>query len=430
VHASASFTAYNLHPFCYCGVTTIQYLTALFSSQIIPNGARHGKPSKVSHNKRSIYDTEHQHLRDGLQRFLNENAAPQLAQWEAQGHADKSIWKQLGELGAMSAMIPSEYGGSAGDMRMASVIYEEIGRCGVAGVGGIGVHDIVAYYLQRHGSDQLKNTWLPKAVSGDALFAVAMTEPGAGSDLRGIKTRAELIGDHYLLNGSKIFITNGMTADAIAVVCRTDPKAPRGALSILLVDTTSPGFTRGRKLEKIGQKSQDIAELFFEDVKVPASNLIGIEGRGLNLLMSELPFERLLIGLMALGAAKAAYTHTMEYVENRTAFGKNIAEFQNTRYALAEMRTDIEVGEAFTDRCVAAQMDNTLTTEQASMCKLWLTEMQDRVVDRCVQLHGGNGYMWEYPVAKLYADSRVQRIYGGTSEIMKELISRSPHLDS
>lgn len=384
----------------------------------------------MSHSKRTIYGTEHQHLRDELQRFLNEYAVPRLTQWEAQGHADKSIWKQLGALGAMSAMIPAEYGGSAGDMRMASVIYEEIGRCGVAGVGGIGVHDIVAYYLQHHGSEQLKNTWLPKAASGDALFAVAMTEPGAGSDLRGIKTRAELIGDHYLLNGSKIFITNGMTADAIAVVCRTDPQAPRGALSILLVDTSSTGFIRGRKLEKMGQKSQDIAELFFEDVKVPASNLIGIEGRGLNLLMSELPFERLLIGLIALGAAKAAYAHTIEYVENRTAFGKNIAEFQNTRYALAELRTDIEVGEAFVDRCVEAQLNKTLTTEQASMCKLWLTEMQDRVVDKCVQLHGGNGYMWEYPVAKLYADSRVQRIYGGTSEIMKELISRSPHLDS
>ena len=365
-----------------------------------------------------------------MQRFLKQHAVPHLEDWETQGHADRLIWKQLGELGAMSVMIPEEYGGTAGDMAMAAVIYEEIGRSGVAGVGGIGVHDIVAYYLQHHGSDELKNTWLPRAVSGDTLFAVAMTEPGAGSDLRGIKTRAELAGDHYILNGSKIFITNGMMADAVAVVCRTDPDAERGGHSILLVDAASPGFKRGRKLDKLGQKSQDIAELYFEDVAVPATNLIGTEGRGLNLLMSELPFERLLIGLIALGAAKAAYEHTTQYVESRTAFGKNIAAFQNTRYKLAELRTDIEVGEAFVDRCVAARCYNNLSTEQASMCKLWLTEMQDRVIDQCLQLHGGYGYMWEYPIAKLYADSRVQRIYGGTSEIMKELISRSPALDS
>jgi len=377
---------------------------------------------QVNHTKRPIYDTEHQLLREEMRRFLTENASPHLESWEKQGYADKSIWTQLGELGAMSVMIPGDFGGTDGDMRMASVIYEEIGRAGVAGVGGIGVHDIVAYYLQHHGSETLKSTWLPRAVSGETLFAVAMTEPGAGSDLRGIKTRAELADDHYILNGSKIFITNGMMADAVAVVCRTDSSAERGALSILLVDANSEGFKRGRKLEKLGQKSQDVAELFFEDVSVPATNIIGKEGKGLNLLMAELPFERLLIGIMALGAAKAAYEHTIQYVENRSAFGKNIAAFQNTRYKLAELRTDIEVGEAFVDRCVAAQCDNALSTEQASMCKLWLTEMQDRVIDQCLQLHGGYGYMWEYPIAKLYADSRVQRIYGGTSEIMKELI--------
>jgi len=384
----------------------------------------------VSHSKRTIYDTEHQLLREEMQRFLKNHATPQLEKWESQGYADKSFWKQLAALGAMSVMIPEEYGGTDGNMHMAAVIYEETGRAGVAGVGGIGVHDIVSYYLQHHGSEDLKSTWLPRAVSGDTLFAVAMTEPGAGSDLRGIKTRAELTDDHYILNGSKIFITNGMMADAVAVVCRTDSKSERGGLSILLVDAGSQGFTRGRKLEKLGQKSQDVAELFFEDVVVPASNLIGTEGRGLNLLMAELPFERLLIGLMALGAAKAAYEHTVRYVESRSAFGKNIAAFQNTRYTIAEIRTDIEVGEAFVDRCVAAQSNNSLSTEQASMCKLWLTEMQDRVIDRCLQLHGGYGYMWDYPIAKLYADSRVQRIYGGTSEIMKELISRSPELDS
>ncbi len=384
----------------------------------------------MSYKKRPIYDAEHDLLRDELRRFLEQHAVPHLDQWEADGHAARSFWNQLGEFGALSAMIPSEYGGAGADMRMASVIYEEIGRCGVAGAGGIGVHDIVAYYLQHHASEELKQIWLPKAVSGNALFAVAMTEPGAGSDLRGIKTSAELSGDHYTLNGSKIFITNGMMADAIAVVCRTDTQDSRRGFSLLLVDTNSDGFKRGKKLEKLGQKSQDIAELYFEDVKVPTSNLIGTEGKGLNLLMSELPFERLLIGLIALGAAKSAYHHTFSYVQERQAFGKAIGDFQNTKYTLAELRTEIEVGEAFVDRCVAAQRESSLTTEQASMCKLWLSEMQDRVIDQCLQLHGGYGYMWEYPIARLYADSRVQRIYGGTSEIMKEVISRTPALDS
>jgi len=384
----------------------------------------------MTYRKRSIYESDHDLLRSQIRRFLAENAIPFVTDWEAQGYADRKIWNQLGELGAMSAMLPEEFGGSDGDMRTAAVIYEEIGRCGVAGIGGIGVHDIVAYYLQHNASEALKNTWLPKAASGEALFAVAMTEPGAGSDLRGIKTQASRSGDHYILNGSKIFITNGMVADAIAVVCRTDLEASRGGLSILLVETNSEGFSRGRKLEKLGQRSQDIAELFFEDVKVPATNIIGEEGRGLNLLMAELPFERLLIGLIALGAAKCAYEHTLNYVQDRKAFGKNIAEFQNTRYKLAELRTEIEVGEAFVDRCVDSYKDKSLSTEQASMCKLWLSEMQDRVMDTCLQLHGGYGYMWEYPIARLYADSRVQRIYGGTSEIMKELISRTPSLDS
>ncbi|OED36325.1 acyl-CoA dehydrogenase [Chromatiales bacterium (ex Bugula neritina AB1)] len=384
----------------------------------------------MSFSKREIYQHEHELMRNELQRFLQREAVPKLDAWEAQGHADRQIWNQLGEIGVMAAMVPERYNGGGADMRMAAVIYEEIGRCGVAGLGGIGVHDIVAYYLLNKGSDELKNQWLPRATSGETLFAVAMTEPAAGSDLRGIKTHAERDGDSYIVNGSKIFITNGIAADAVAVVCRTDPSAERGGLSLILVESNSAGFKRGRNLEKMGQKSQDTAELFFEDVRVPAGNLIGELHRGLNLLMAELPFERLLIGLTALGAAKGAYEETHNYVSDRKAFGQTLATFQNTRYKLAELRTEIEVGEAFVDRCVAAHMTGELTTEQASMCKLWLTEMQDKVVDTCVQLHGGYGYMWEYSIAKRYADSRVQRIYGGTSEIMKEVISRSLPLDS
>lgn len=384
----------------------------------------------MTFTKRTIYQPEHELLRDELKRFLISEVVPKIDDWEAQGHADRDAWRQLGALGAMSAMVSEAYGGTGGDMIAAAVIYEEIGRCGVAGLGGIGVHDIVSYYIQNNATEALKQQWLPKAASGEALFAVAMTEPAAGSDLRGIRTSAERDGDDYIVNGSKIFITNGIIADAIAVVCRTDPTAERGGLSIILVETNSAGFKRGHNLKKLGQKSQDTAELFFEDVRVPGTNVIGEENRGLNLLMQELPFERLLIGLIALGSAKGAYAETVNYVKDRKAFGQTVSSFQNTRYKLAELRTDIEVGEAFVDRCVAAHAVGELTTEQASMCKLWLTEMQDRVIDACLQLHGGYGYMWEYPIAKFYADSRVQRIYGGTSEIMKELISRSTALDS
>ncbi len=384
----------------------------------------------MSFNKRQIYDSEHNLLREEISRFLDSEVVPQLDRWEEQGHADRQIWNQLGELGAMCPMIPESYGGPGSDMRASAVIYEELGRCGVAGVGGVYVHDIVAYYLLNNGSEELKQHWLPKAVTGETLFAVAMTEPAAGSDLRGIRTKAERDGDEFVINGSKIFITNGITADAIAVACRTDPAAERGGISLILIESKSDGFKRGRHLKKLGQKSQDAAELFFEDVRVPVGNIIGKENRGLNLLMAELPFERLLIGLAALGAAKGAYAETLAYVQEREAFGESVASFQNTRFTLADLRTQIEVGEAFVDRCVEAHAQRELTTEQASMCKLWLSEMQDKVVDACLQLHGGYGYMWEYPIAKRYADSRVQRIYGGTSEIMKELISRSPALDS
>lgn len=383
----------------------------------------------MSNQKRSIYEPEHEQLREGLRRFLEQEVVPKWEAWEEQGHADRDIWNKLGELGAMAPIVDEKYGGPGSDMRAAAVIFEEVSRCGVAGLGGLGVHDIVAYYILHNGSEELKQRWLPKAVTGENLFAVAMTEPGAGSDLRGIRCRAERDGDEWVINGSKIFITNGIMADAIAVVCRTDPSAERGGLSLIMVKTDQPGFKRGRNLHKVGQKSQDTAEIFFENARAPIDDVIGKENRGLNLLMSELPFERLLIGVSALGAAKAAYQHTLVYISERKAFGQTIGAFQNSRYKMAEMRTEIEVGEAFVDRCVAAQSKGELSTEQASMCKLWMSEMQGRIVDTCVQLHGGYGYMWEYPIGRLYADARVQRIYGGTSEIMKEVISRSPELD-
>ncbi len=383
----------------------------------------------MSDQKRSIYAPEHRQLREGLRRYLEQEVVPQWDKWEEQGHADRAVWRSLGELGAMACVVGEQYGGPGADMRAAAVIYEEIGRCGVAGLGGIGVHDIVSYYILNQGSEELKQRWLPPAVTGEALFAVAMTEPGTGSDLRGIRCRAERDGDEWVINGSKMFITNGITADAIAVVCRTDPTSERGGLSLIMVKTDQAGFKRGRNLHKLGQKSQDTAEIFFENARAPVGDVIGTQDKGLNLLMAELPFERLLIGVTALGASKAAYQHTLNYTTERQAFGQSVASFQNSRHKMAEMRTEIEVGEAFVDRCVAAHDKGELSTEQASMCKLWLSEMQGRVVDTCVQLHGGYGYMWEYPIARLFADARVQRIYGGTSEIMKELISRSPELD-
>ncbi|MEM7292033.1 MAG: acyl-CoA dehydrogenase family protein [Pseudomonadota bacterium] len=383
----------------------------------------------MNNQKRTLYDTEHTQLRDGIRSFLEQEVVPQWDAWESQGYADREFWNKLGDLGAMGSLVDERYGGPGSDMRVSAVVYEEIGRCGVAGASGIGVHDIVANYILNKGTETLKERWLPAAVSGEALFGVAMTEPGAGSDLRGIRTRAERDGDEWVINGSKIFITNGIQADAIAVVCRTDPESERGGLSIIMVKTDQPGFKRGRNLQKVGQKSQDTAELFFEDARAPLDDLVGDQDRGLNLLMDELPFERLLIGLFALGAAKGAYEHTVNYLSERKAFGQVIGTFQNSRYKLAEMRTEIEVGEAFVDRCVEAHMRGSLSTEQASMCKLWMSEMQGRIVDTCVQLHGGYGYMWEYPIGRWYADARVQRIYGGTSEIMKELISRSPELD-
>jgi len=379
--------------------------------------------------KRQIYGAEHQLLRDEIRKFFESEVTPHWEKWEQQGWADRQIWNQLGEMGALCPMVPEQYGGAAADMRTAAVISEEASRCGVAGLGGLGVHDIVSYYILTQGSEALKRDWLPRAVGGDVLFAVAMTEPAAGSDLRGVRTTATLDGDEWVINGSKMFITNGMQADAIAVVCRTDPEAERGGLSVIMVDTSAEGFSRGRNLKKLGQHSQDTAELFFDNVRTPVNNVIGEVNRGLNMLMAELPFERLIIGIGALGSAKGAYAETVQYVQERKAFGQPVGNFQNTRYKLAEMRTEIEVGEAFVDRCVTAHCNGELSTEQASMCKLWLAEMQDRVVDGCLQLHGGYGYMWEYPIARRYADSRVQRIYGGTSEIMKELISRKPALD-
>ncbi|MEN0109022.1 MAG: acyl-CoA dehydrogenase family protein, partial [Pseudomonas sp.] len=306
-----------------------------------------------------------------------------------------------------------------------AVVIEEISRLGLSGIGFSLHSDIVAPYILHYGSEHLKLKYLPKLVSGEMVSAIAMTEPGAGSDLQGVKTTAVLDGDEYVLNGSKTFITNGFLADLVIVVAKTDPKAGAKGTSLFLVEAGTPGFSKGKRLEKVGMKAQDTSELFFQDVRVPKENLLGQAGMGFAYLMQELPQERLTVALGALANAEAALKWTLDYTRDRKAFGKAISEFQNTRFKLAEIATEVQVGRVFVDRCLEQHLEGKLDVPTAAMCKLWTTELQCKVLDECVQLHGGYGYMWEYPVARSWADARVQRIYAGTNEIMKEIISRA-----
>lgn len=380
--------------------------------------------------KRALFEQEHEVLRDSVRRFLAQEVAPYHDGWEEAGQVDREIWRKMGESGFLCPFIAENYGGVGADVRATAVVTEEIARSGFNGLIGISVHDIVANYLLNYGTEAQKNYFLPKACSGEMLLAVAMTEPSAGSDLQGIKSRAVKDDDALVVSGSKIFITNGQLADAVAVVVKTDPDAGAKGTSVLMIEADADGFRRGQNLKKMGMAAQDTSELFFDQVRVPHENVLGGENKGFFMLMEELPFERLLIAITALGAAKGAYQITVDYVNERKAFGKPVAAFQNTRYKLAEMRAEIEIGEAFVDRATRLYCEGQLSSEMASAGKLWLTEMQGRVVDECLQLFGGYGYMQEYPISRFYTDARVQRIYGGTSEIMKELISRKPDLDS
>jgi acyl-CoA dehydrogenase len=322
--------------------------------------------------------------------------------------------------------VPSEYGGGGGDFRHESVLYEELARRGISGFGQ-GVHSIAAHYVLNYGSEEQKQRWLPRMASGELVGAIAMTEPGAGSDLKGIRTKAVRDGDHYVVNGSKIFITNGSIATILMLVVRTDVADRKRGLSILMVETKGlAGYRVGRVLDKMGMTAQDTAELFFEDVRVPVDCLLGgEEGKGMHQLMGDLPYERLTIALGGIAAMEGAVAETARYVKERKAFGQAIGEFQNTRFKLAEVTTITRVARTFVDRCIEQLVAGTLDTETAAMAKWWVTDMQQQVMDECVQLHGGYGYMNEYLVCRMFADSRVQRIYGGTNEIMKELISRS-----
>jgi acyl-CoA dehydrogenase len=365
-------------------------------------------------------------LREAVSRFVESEMVPHEARWRAQHRVDRETWRAAGEAGFLLMDVPAEFGGGGGDFRHEAVLYEELAKRGISGFGQ-GVHSIAAHYVLNYGTPEQKSRWLPRMARGELIGAIAMTEPGAGSDLKGIRTRAVRDGDHYVVNGSKIFITNGSIATILMLVVRTDPADRSRGLSILMVETENlPGYRVGRVLDKMGMTAQDTAELFFEDVRVAADCLLGgVEGEGMHQLMGDLPYERLTIAVGGVGMMEGAVAETLRYVNERKAFGQSIASFQNTRFKLAEVATKTRIARTFVDDCIERLVAGRLDTETAAMAKWWVTDTQQEVIDECVQLHGGYGYMNEYLVCRMFADSRVQRIYGGTNEIMKELISRS-----
>ncbi len=369
---------------------------------------------------------EHRMFADMAARVYAQDLAPHISTWVKQGQVDRSFWKIAGAQGLMGGAVPEAYGGAGGGVGFDAItVYEQgaVGDCG----WGYSIQSIVIHYLLAYGSDEQKQRWLPDLVAGRRVAAIAMTEPGCGSDLQAVSTTAVKDGNQYRINGAKTFITNGQSADLIVVVAKTDPAAGARGVSLIVVETDqAQGFRRGRNLEKLGMKANDTSELFFDDVKVPLTNLLGQdEGQGFYQLMKQLPWERLVIAITALGAIDFALSETITYVQGRNAFGKRVMDFQNTRFKLAEMKTKAEVLRAFVNDCIARAEAGTLDAATASMAKYWGSETQNEVMHECLQLFGGYGFMMEYPIARLYADARVQMIYGGTNEIMKELIARS-----
>ncbi|MGB6485957.1 MAG: acyl-CoA dehydrogenase family protein [Steroidobacteraceae bacterium] len=365
-------------------------------------------------------------FRATVAKFVAAEMVPNDAAWREQRHVGPEIWRRAGELGLLCADVPTEYGGAGGTFSHEAIVHEELARRAMSGFGA-GVHSICAHYLLNHGTDTQKRRWLPRLARGELIGAVGMSEPGAGSDLQAIRTRAVRDGDSYLIDGSKLFITNGFLAGLIALAVKTDPSERAKGISILMVETHDlPGYRVGRILDKMGLKSQDTAELFFDGVRVPADHLLGgEEGCGFAQMMSDLPYERMIVAVTAVAAMEGAIEETIRYVKSRKAFGRTLLEFQNSRFALAEAVTLARVARVFVNDCVARVCDRTLDSATAAMAKWWATDMQQQVLDTCVQLHGGYGYMNEYQVCRMFADARVQRIYGGTNEIMKELIARS-----
>jgi acyl-CoA dehydrogenase len=373
---------------------------------------------------RTVFRDDHEMLRTTVRRFLERECTPRQAGWDKAGRVDRETWLKAGREGLLCLTLPTEYGGGGGDFGHAAILNEEVNRAGLSGLG-FGVHsDVIAPYIARIGNEEQKQKWLPKTCTGESILAIGMTEPGTGSDLKAIRTTALRDGDEYVINGSKTFISNGLNADLIILVCKTDPSAGSKGVSLIVVEATREGFRRGRKLDKVGMHSQDTAELFFDNVRVPVSNRLGEEGKGFAYLMGELPQERLSIAIGAAAKLEACLEHTINYVKDRRAFNQTVWDFQNTKFKLADIKAQATAVRVLVDHYLAEHVRRRLTLEEAAIAKLFATESLGKALDDMVQLHGGYGYMLEYPVARAFADARVNRIYGGTSEVMRDLISR------
>ncbi len=369
---------------------------------------------------------EHDLYRDTVRRFVETEFVPARDRWMEQGHSDPEAWRKAGDAGLLLPDVPTEYGGGGADFGFDAIVYEENARACVAGFGSA-IQSIVAHYLLTYATAAQKQAYLPKMASGEIITSIAMTEPGTGSDLQAVKTRAVRDGDHYVVNGSKTFITNGYNTNLIVLVCKTNPTERAKGVSLLLVETAGlAGFRRGKPLKKIGMKAQDTSELFFDDCRVPIENIVGgVAGQGFYQLMNQLGRERLMIGLQSVASLESAVRHTLDYVRQREAFGQKLFDFQNTRFTLVECATEARIARVFVDDCISRLIAGTLDPATASMAKYWCSERAQENIHRCLQLHGGYGYILDYPIAHYFADNRVSMIYGGSNEIMKELISRS-----
>ena len=374
--------------------------------------------------ERTLFNGDHEIFRGTVRRFVDNEIAPFHAEWEKDGKISREAWTKAGKLGLLCASVPEEYGGGGVDRTFSIILMEELARAGASGPG-FGLHsEIVAPYINRYGSPEQKEKYLPKMAKGEIIGAIAMTEPGAGSDLQAVRTTAIKDGNELVINGSKTFITNGAMADVVIVVCKTDPEAGARGTSLVLVEADTEGFRKGRNLEKIGMKAQDTSEMFFNEARVPMTNMLGEEGKGFVYLMQELAWERLQVAVSAVASMEAALEWTIDYAKERMAFGEPIINLQNTQFKLAEAKTEVTVARTFVDKLISLMLEDKLDAETAAMAKWWTSDLQNKVIDECLQLHGGYGYMWEFPIARAWADARVQRIYAGSNEIMKVIIGR------